>query len=112
VTNLPETVTAREIVGLYPRQWWVELLMKELKGVVGPGQHQVTSKADRVERSVAVAIMAYPLLLKLRAKDIPGDRPWSAFRLQRAFAWEVMQGQWERSAHQIACQWLQMGKAA
>jgi hypothetical protein len=50
VTNLPETVTAREIVGVYLRRWWIELLMKELKGVVGLGQQQVTSKADRVER--------------------------------------------------------------
>ena len=90
MTNLPETVSAREIVGVYLRRWWIALLMKELKGVVGLGQHQVTSKADRVERSVAVAIMAYLLLLKLRAKDLPADRPWRAFRLQRAFAWEVM----------------------
>jgi Transposase DDE domain len=112
VTHRPETVTAREIVGVYLRRWWIELLMKELKGVVGLGQHQVTSKADRVERSVAVAIMAYLLLLKLRAKDIPADRPWSAFRLQRAVAWEVMQGQCERSTHQIARKWLQLGKAA
>jgi hypothetical protein len=112
VTNLPETVSAREIVGVYLRRWWIALLMKELKGVVGLGQHQVTSKADRVERSVAVAIMAYLLRLKLRAKDLPADRPWRAFRLQRAFAWEVMQGPCERSAHQIARKWLQLGKAA
>jgi hypothetical protein len=90
----------------------MELLMKELKGVVGLGQHQVTRKTDRVERSVAVAIMAYLLLLKLRAKDIPADRPWSAFRPQRAFAWEVMQAQCERSAHQIARKWFQLGRAA
>jgi hypothetical protein len=112
VTHLPETVSAREIVGVDLRRWWIELLMKALKGVVGLGQHQVTSKADRVERAVAVAIMAYLLRLKLRAKDIPADRPWSAFRLQRAFAWEVMPGQCERSAHQIARKWLQLGKAA
>jgi hypothetical protein len=112
VTNLPETVTAREIVGVYLRRWWIELLVKELKGVVGMGQHQVTKQADRVERSVAVAIMAYLLLLKLRAKDIPADRPWSAFRLQRAFAWEVIAAQCERSAHQMARKWLQMRKAA
>jgi hypothetical protein len=111
VTNRPETVTAREIVGVYLRRWWIELLMKELKGVVGMGQHQVTKHVDRVERSVAVAIMAYLLLLKLRAKDIPTDRPWSAFRLQRALAWEVIQEQSERSARQIARKWLQMGKA-
>jgi hypothetical protein len=89
----------------------MELLMKELKGVVGLGQHQATRRADRVERSVAIAIMAYLLLLKLRANDIPTDRPWSAFRLQRAFAWEVVQAQSERSARQMARKWLQMGKA-
>jgi hypothetical protein len=90
VTNMPETVTAREIVGVYLRRWWIELLMKELKGVVGMGQHQVTTYVDRVERSVAVAIMAYLLWLKLRAKDIPADRPWSALRLQRAFAHPII----------------------
>jgi hypothetical protein len=86
--------------------------VKELKGVVGLGPHQVTKKADRVERSVAVPIMAYLLLLRLHAKDIPADPPWSAFRLQRAFAWEVVQAQCERSAHKMARKWLQIGKAA
>jgi hypothetical protein len=86
--------------------------MKERKGVVGMGQHQVTNHVDGVERSVAVAIMAYLLVLELCAKDIPADRPWSVFRLQRAFASEVIQGQCERSARQIARKWLQMGKAA
>lgn len=112
VTNLPKTVTAREIVGVYLRRWWVELLVKELKGVVGMGQHQVTKQVDRVERSVAVAIMAYLLLLKLQAKDIPADRPWSAFRLQRTLAWEVTQAQCERSARQLARKWLQLGYVA
>jgi hypothetical protein len=112
VTNLPGTVTARAIVGVYLRRWCIELLFKELKGGVGLGQHQVTTTADRVDRSVAVAIMAYLLLLKLRAQDIPADRPWSAFRLQRAFASEVMQAQCERSALQMARQWLQLRKAA
>jgi hypothetical protein len=112
VTHLPEMVTARETVGVYLRRWWIELLFKELKGVVGLGQHQVTEQTARVERAVAVAIMAYVLLLKLRAQDVPADRPWSAFGLQRAFAWEMMQAQCERSAHQMARKWLQLGKAA
>ena len=112
VTNLPETVSARQIVAIYLRRWWVELLVKELKGVVGLGQHQVTKQVDRVERSVAVAIMAYLLLLKLRANEIPADKPWSAFRLQRALAWEIIHAQCEHSAHQIARKWLQMGRAA
>jgi hypothetical protein len=81
-------------------------------GVVGLGQPQVTNSSDRMERSVAVAIMASLLLLKLSANDVPADRPWSAFRLQRAFAWEVVQAPGERSARQLARTWLQMGNAA
>jgi hypothetical protein len=112
VTNRPETVTAREMVGVYLRRWWEGLLVKALKGVVGMGQHQVTTQVDRVERSVAVAIMASLLLLKLRAKDIPADQPWSAFRLQRACAWEMVYAQCERSARRRGRKWLQMGRAA
>jgi hypothetical protein len=112
VTNLPEPTTARAVVGSDWRRWGVELLFKERTGVVGLGQPQVTKKTARVECSVAVAIIAYLLWLKLRAQDIPADRPWSAFRLQRAFAWEVIQGQCERSARQIARTWRQMGQAA
>ena len=86
--------------------------MQEWKDVVGMGHQQVTKQADRGEGSVAVALMASRLLRKLRAKDIPVDRPWSAFRWPRAGAWEVIAAQCERSAHQIARKWLQMGKAA
>jgi hypothetical protein len=112
VTHLPETGTAREVVGVYVRRWWVERLFKELKGVVGLGPPQVTNQTDRVERSGAVASIASRLLLQLRAQDIPADRPWSAFRLQRAFACEVVQAPCERSARQMARKWLQRGKAA
>jgi hypothetical protein len=42
MTDLPETAPARESVSVYLRRWSIELLMKELKGVVGLGQHQVT----------------------------------------------------------------------
>jgi hypothetical protein len=90
----------------------VELLVKELKGVVGLGPHQVTNQVERVERSVAIAIMAYLLLLRLQAKHIPADLPWSAFQLQRQFIWEVIHAQCERAAHQRLRKWLQMGKAA
>jgi hypothetical protein len=112
VTDRPESGTAREVVGVYRRRWWVEVLFRDLKGVAGLGQHQVTNQVDRVDRSVAVAIMAYLRRLKLRAKDIPADRPWSAFHLQRAFAWEVVQAQCERSARQLARKWLHVGHTA
>lgn len=112
VTNLPEEIAARQIVAIYLRRWSVELLFKELKGAMGLGQHQVTKKVDRVERSVAISVMAYLMLITLRAKEIPSGRPWSAFALQQAFASEVAEEQFERSVLQTARKWLRMGKVA
>jgi Transposase DDE domain len=72
VTNLPQA-TAHGTVARYLRRWPVELFFKEWKEVVGVGQHQVTKDATRVERSVAVTLMAYLVLLGVRAHDIrPG----------------------------------------
>jgi PHD/YefM family antitoxin component YafN of YafNO toxin-antitoxin module len=87
-------------------------LASRIAGVMGLDQQQVTQGVDRVERAGAIAIMADLLSLRLRAQDIPADRPWSAFRLPRAFAWEVAQARGERSARQMACKWPPMGKAA
>lgn len=86
VTKLPETVRARHIVAISLRRWWAELLCKELKGVVGLGQQQVTRDVGRVERSIALSLMASLLLRRLKAREGPAARPWSAVALQRALA--------------------------
>ena len=99
VTNLPQA-TAHTTVAVYLRRWPVELCVKELKGVVGLGQHQVTKDMVRVERSVAIALMAYLLLLRLRAKQIKPGTSWSAFTLKQQFAWEVGTRQLKRVARQ------------
>ena len=112
VTNLPDTVRARQIVAIYLRRWWAELLFRELKGVVGMGQHHVTKDVGRVERSLAISMMAYLLLLRLKAHQVPADRPWSAFALQRALAWELIEAQCTRSATRLARKWLQKPQAA
>jgi hypothetical protein len=101
VTNLPQA-TAHVTVACYLRRWPVELCIKELKGVVGLGQHQVTKDAARVERSVAVALMAYLLLLRLRAKQIQPGSSWSAFTLKQGLAWEWGARQVQRAARQEA----------
>jgi hypothetical protein len=101
VTNLPQA-TAHLTVALYLRRWPVELCIKELKGVVGLGQHQVTKDAARVERSVAVAIMAYLLLLRLRARQIKPGSSWSAFTLKQELAWDWGARQLQRTARQEA----------
>jgi hypothetical protein len=99
VTNLPQA-TAHLTVALYLRRWPVALCIKELKRVVGLGQHQVTKDAARVERSVAVAVMAYLLLLRLRATQIKPGRSWSAFTLKQELAWEWGTRQLHRTVHQ------------
>ena len=99
VTNLPQA-TASLTVTLYLRRWPVELCIKELKSVVGLGQHQVTKDAARVERSVAVAVMAYLLLLRLRAKQITPGCSWSAFTLKQELAWEWGTTQLHRTVRQ------------
>jgi hypothetical protein len=111
VTNLPDA-RSRQVVDVYRRRWSVELLFKELKGVTGLGQHQVTKDPQRVERSVAIAIMAYLLLLKFRANDIPDHGPWSAFTLKRNFTWQIAQAQLERSVEQRLLKRVQERKAA
>jgi hypothetical protein len=101
VTNLPQA-TAHLTVALYLRRWPVELCIKELKGVVGLGQSHVTKDAARVERSVAVAFMAYLLLLRLRAKPIKPGTSWSAFTLKQGLAWDWGARQVKRAARQEA----------
>jgi hypothetical protein len=110
VTNLPHA-TAHLTVAVYLRRWPVELCIKELKGVVGLGQHQVTKDAARVERSVAVAFLAYLLLLRLRAKQIKPGRSWSAFTLKQQVAWEVGIRQLNRVARQEARKELRLRPA-
>jgi hypothetical protein len=101
VTNLPQA-TARLTVALYLRRWPVELCIKELKSAVGLGQSQVTKDVARVERSVAVAVMAYLLLLRLRAKQIKPGTSWSAFTLKQGLAWDWGARQVKRVARQEA----------
>jgi Transposase DDE domain len=111
VTNLPN-VTARQVVDVYRRRWAVELLMKELKGAVGLGQHQVTKDPQRVERSIAISVMAYLMLVKFRAQDIPERGAWSMSTLKRNFAWPLAHAQLERSVEQRLRKGLQERKAA
>jgi Transposase DDE domain len=111
VTNLPQA-TARLTVALYLRRWPVELCIKELKGVVGLGQAQVTKDAARVERSVAVAFMAYLLLLRLRAKQIKPGTSWSAFTLKQGLAWDWGARQVKRAARQEARREVRMRPTA
>ncbi len=99
VTNLP-MATARIVVAIYLRRWPVEICFKELKSGLGLGQAQVTKDAARVERSVAITLMAYLVVLCLQAEHIkPGDA-WSIFALKQKFAWDVGAQQIKRTTQQ------------
>jgi hypothetical protein len=111
VTTLPQA-TAHLTVALYLRRWPVELCIKELKSVAGLGQHQVTKDAARVERSVAVAVMAYLLLLRLRAEQIKPGTSWSAFTLKQESAWEWGTTQLHRTIrHEMRTEMRRQGAA-
>ena len=110
-TNLPD-VRARQVVEGYRRRWSVELLIKEVKGATGLGQPQVTKAPQRVERSVAIAVMAYLMLVKFHAREIPERGAWSLLTLKRSFMWQVAQGQIERSVEKRLQKGLQERKAA
>lgn len=111
VTNLPQA-TAHLTVALYLRRWPVELCIKERTSVVGLGQPQVTKDAARVERSVAVAVMAYLLWLRLRAKQIKPGSSWSAFTLKQELAWEWGTHQLHRTVRQETRKEIRRQRAA
>ena len=99
VTNLP-AVSARQGGDVSRRRGAVGRLLKELQGATGVGQHQVTKAPQRLERSVAISLMAYLMLLKFRAHDRPQHGSWSAFTLKRNCTWQLAQARLERSATQ------------
>ena len=111
VTNLPD-VRARQVVDVYRRRWSVERLIKALKGATGLGQPQVTKAPQRVERSVAIAVMAYLMIVKFHAREIPERGAWSLLTLKRSFMWQVAQGQIERSVEKRLQKGLQERNAA
>ena len=96
VTNLTE-VTPRQVIGIYNRRWPVELLIHEIKSGLGLGQHQVTRKEDRVEKSFGIAILAYLFLLRVCGKEIQPGQPWSIFQLQHNFRLKVITHQVEHN---------------
>jgi hypothetical protein len=111
VSHLPG-VTARQGVDVYRHRWAVELLIKALKGAMGCGQHQVTRAPQRLERSIAMAVMAYLVIVQVRAQDIPPRGSWSSFPLTRNFTSQRAQAQLERSVVHRLCKEPQQRRAA
>lgn len=96
VTNLLE-LNGRQVISLYQRRWAIEILFKELKSGLGLGEHQVTKKIPRIEKSLGIALIAYLLLLRARKDDIKPGKPWSIFQLKTNFTLHLMQKQFQHS---------------
>jgi hypothetical protein len=56
--------------------------------------------------------MAYLMIMKFHAQDIPKRGLWSLFTLKRTFTWQLAQAQLEHSAEQRLRKALQERKAA
>jgi hypothetical protein len=75
---------------------------------------QATDEPDpqRVERPVAISVMAELLRVKVRARDLPEKGPWSAFPRKRTVTWPIAQAPLERSVEPRRRKGLQPRKAA
>jgi hypothetical protein len=88
VTNLPKASTG-DILSHFARRWMGEVTFKELKTGLHLGQMQVTKKEERIQRSVALPVMAYLLLLRLYGWDLKPEQGASLFALKRRFIEEA-----------------------
>jgi hypothetical protein len=59
-----------------------------------------TLEPQRIQRSVATSIMAYLMIVKFHAQDVPQRGPWSVFTLKRNCTWQIAQSQIARSVEQ------------
>jgi hypothetical protein len=65
--------------------------MKELQSGLHLGQMQGTKTAERVERSGALSVLAYLLLVRLYGHDEALTKDWSLFKRKERFTGEVAQ---------------------
>ena len=107
VTNLTEA-SAGAILSIYAWRWGIEVTIKELKSGLHLGQMQVTKERERVERSVALSVLAYLLLVRLSGRDEALTKEWSLFKLKERFIGEVAQDavwrtelKWQRKLKQF-----------
>ncbi len=94
VTNIP-SASARIVAMNYRRRWYIEVLNHELKSACGLGDHQVTKKAERVQRSVALSMICYLTILRFEADKIKPKEHWSINTLKYFFAIQIFQAQSE-----------------
>jgi hypothetical protein len=96
VRNLPEASTG-EVLSHFARRWMVEVTFKELKSGWHLGQMQVRKEERRIQRSVALPVMAYLLLLGFYGLELEPEQGASLFALKQRFLAEAYQEQYDRA---------------
>lgn len=92
VTNLRQT-SARQVLSYYARRWGIEVTFKELKGGLHLGRMQVTKEKGRVQKSVALSVLAYLLVLRLYGAEARNFSEASLFKLKQRFTTDLFQEQ-------------------
>ena len=90
VTNLRQASASR-ILSYYARRWGIEVTIKELKGGLHLGRMQVTKEKERVQKSVALSVLAYLLVLRLYGAEADNAQEVSLFRLKQRFTADLFQ---------------------
>lgn len=108
VTNLSE-LSAGEILSYYARRWAIEVTFRELKSELHFGSMQLTNEKRRVERSAALSLLAYLMLLKLYAKE---PECGNVFRMKQKFLADVFKSQQERTEQKWLNKWKKLNLAA
>jgi Transposase DDE domain len=111
VTNLLDA-SASAILNQYAIRWTVELTIKELKGGLHLGRMQVSQDAQRVERSVALPVCAYLLLVHLYRRDHAQSKGWSLFQLKQRFTEAILEDQVKRVEQKWLHKWHELKEVA
>lgn len=102
LTNLSK-LDIRDILLIYQKRWHTEVLFKELKSGLGLGQMQVTKDTGRVERSVAMGLMAYLCLMRLHLKLQPEAKSWSVFQAKWNLLAQIFQEKQQHFKNSEVC---------
>jgi hypothetical protein len=108
LTNRAE-LTPSQVVCTDQKRWAVALVHWERKSGLGLGEHQVRGDADRSEKSLGLAVLAYLFLLRACHHEIVPGKPWRIFQLQHTLRVRVMTKQ---SAHKVKAKMAKTRNAA
>lgn len=64
---------------------------------MGLGEHQVTKKLPRMEKSLGITLIAYNFFLRTRKDDLKLGKPWSICQLKTNWTMDLIRQQFQHS---------------